>query len=61
MQKQPKTYTSLDAVGVSPTGVGKATVEELRVEKPLQLTTNGPLKGFPKKGLPVVQRKPKKK
>lgn len=61
----PKTYTSIDAVGIPASGVGKASVEEIREEKPpipdpkrkLDLTV-GPFKSGPKK-LPVKIR-PKK-
>jgi len=59
----PKTYTSLDAVGIPASGVGKASVEETReVKQPdpkrkLDLTA-GPFKSGPKK-LPVKIR-PKK-
>lgn len=61
----PKTYTSLDATGIPASGVGKASVEEIREEKPpipdpkrkLDLTA-GPYKSGTKK-LPIKIR-PKK-
>ena len=54
------TYTSIDAVGVPPLGVGKATVEEIREEKKPDpkrklVLEAGPFKGGPKK-LPVKIR-----
>jgi hypothetical protein len=63
---EKKTYSSLDAVGVPASGIGKATVEELREEKkPVPdpkrklVLEAGPFKGGPK-GLPIKIR-PKKK
>jgi hypothetical protein len=60
-----KTYTSLDAVGGPLSGVGKASIEEIREEKPAPpdpkrklVLEAGPFKGGPK-GLPVKIR-PKK-